>query len=87
MKNYMKVEGFRKVFFFQNVCWKRRLETQDFIAKIRFLNVKIKRFLNVWTKLFSIVCKKRLGIQYLIAKIGFLNVKIKRYSNVNKTFP
>ena len=45
MKNYMKVEGFRKVF--QNVCRKRRLETQNFIPKIGFLNVIIKRSPNV----------------------------------------
>ena len=45
LKNYMKVEGFRKIFFETFV--KNIQKPKNLIAKIGFLNVKIKRSPNV----------------------------------------
>ena len=76
MKNYMKIEGFRKVFF-RNVC-RKLLGTQNLIANIGFLKVKIKCSPNVnktfpqrLGTLFCNICQKRLGTQNMIANIGF----------------
>ena len=47
IKLQVKIEGFRSVFFYFETFVKNLKEPQKLIAKIGFLNVKIKRFPSV----------------------------------------